>query len=247
MSDIKTEKISLDVSDGTQMGAYVSRPNDDKKHPGIMVIQEAFGVNHHIRDVADRFANLGYVAIAPEMFHRSAPGFERGYESFDPVLPHVKALTVPGIEADVRAAHNWLVNDSATKPDNLACIGYCLGGRAAYIANSALPLKAAISYYGGGIAEASLGDGGKIPGILDRVKDLNAPMLFFWGGLDNHIPPQQRRAVADALTEAGKSFVDVVFSKADHGFFCDERPSFNPQAASESWALVLAFLKNNMQ
>jgi carboxymethylenebutenolidase len=182
------------------------------------------------------------------MFHRTAPaGFEPGYDSFDPVLPHLFALTRPGIEADVRAAFDWLTRDPATLDENIACIGYCMGGRVAYLANSILPLRAAISYYGGGIAEAKLPGDNVIPGVLDRAKDLHGPMLFFWGGLDTHIPAESRRAVADALTGADKKFAEVVFSYADHAFFCDERPSFNPEAAEESWVLTRAFLKNNIR
>ncbi len=80
------------------------------------------------------------------------------------------------------------------------------------------------------------------PGLLGRIKDLKNPVLLFWGGKDQHITLEQRRAVADALTAAGKSYVNVEFSEADHGFFCDARASYNPVAASQAWPLTLAFL-----
>jgi carboxymethylenebutenolidase len=97
-----------------------------------------------------------------------------------------------------------------------------------------VPLAAAISYYGGGIA----------PALLDRATHLRGPHLFFWGGRDAGIPPEKRRAVADAVRDAGKRFVDVEFSDADHGFFNEELERGNPRAARESWALGRAFLEN---
>jgi carboxymethylenebutenolidase len=112
-----------------------------------------------------------------------------------------------------------------------------MGGRCATLASIALPLACGISYYGGGIAGSPF-----FPSLLDRVKDAQAPMLFFWGGQDHHIPVEQIQAVKQAFTDAGKSFVNVEFSFADHGFFCDARASYSPEAAAEAWPLTLAFL-----
>ena len=105
---IVKEKVELAVSDGTRMAAYVARPESGGPHPGLLVFQEAFGVNHHIRNVCDRFGAEGYVAIAPELFHRTAPGFEGNYADFDSVRPHVQAVTAENAELDVRAAYEWL-------------------------------------------------------------------------------------------------------------------------------------------
>jgi len=233
MASINTEKVSLQVGDGTSMNAYVAAPTDAAKAPGLMVFQEAFGVNAHIRDVTERFAKQGYVAIAPEMFHRTAgPGFEAAYNNFPAVMPHLQALTPDGITADARAAYDWLQKNPRVLPNATACVGYCMGGRCSYLANAALPLKAAISFYGGGIA----------PALLPRATSQNGPILFFWGVLDSHIPKDQVRAVIDAMQEAKKTYVNVEFSDADHGFFCDVRPSYNETAAKQAWELSLKFL-----
>ena len=112
-----------------------------------------------------------------------------------------------------------------------------MGGRAAVLAAITLPLECAVSYYGGGIAPSQMN-----PGLLGRVKDLKAPVLLFWGGRDQHIPAEQRNAVTEALRAAGKSYVNVEFSEADHGFYCDARPSYNAVAAKQAWPLTLAFL-----
>ncbi len=209
MGGIKNEDIMLQVADGTSMKGYVATPEGSGKFPAMLVFQEAFGVNAHIRDITDRFAAAGYFAIAPELFHRSGPSFEGKYDDFPAVMPHLQALTPEGMIHDARSAFDWLQAHPRVLPNRTSCIGFCMGGRASFLANSALPLKAAISFYGGGIA----------PALLPRVADQHAPLLFCWGGLDKHIPPEQIRSVTDALRQANKSFVNVEFSDADHGFF----------------------------
>jgi carboxymethylenebutenolidase len=231
-----TEYVTLSVSDGTSMRAYVARPTAAPK-AALIVFQEAFGVNPHIRDLAERFAREGYLAVAPELFHRTAPGLEAGYTDFNAVMPHMQALTDPGLEADIRATWDWLKNSSGSPALSISAVGYCMGGRCACHAAILLPIACGISYYGGGIANSPF-----FPGLTDRLKDLQAPMLFFWGGLDQHIGPDQVQAVNNALREAKKPYVNVEFSFADHGFFCDARPSYNAEAAAEAWALTLAFL-----
>jgi carboxymethylenebutenolidase len=220
--------IELAADDGTSLRAFVAHPVG-RATRGLLLFQEAFGVNAHIRDVAERFAAEGFLAIAPELFHRTAPGFDCAYSDFGKAMPHLEAITEAGLDADVRAAYAWLnANGVAAR---IAAVGYCLGGRVSFVADSALPLEAAVSYYGG-----------RIPTVIHRAPRLSGPMLFLWGGRDHHIPEEQRHAVIKSVGDAGKVFVDVVFSHADHGFFCDARPSFDPQAAAQAWSLTLAFL-----
>jgi carboxymethylenebutenolidase len=238
MAEIRSDWVTLQVGDGTTMRAYVARPLADRPRAGLLVFQEAFGVNAHIRDIAERLAREGYYALAPELFHRTAAGFEGAYNNFEAVMPHVRALKEQDLEADVRAAYAWLRENLGGAETPLACIGFCLGGRVSFLTNSLLPVKAAVSFYGGGIAPSPMG-----PGLLGRVGELQAPQLLFWGGLDKHIGPEQAQAVAEALRKAGKPYVNVEFSDADHGFFCDARASYNPAAARQAWALTHAFLK----
>src|SRR3989344_620768 len=200
----------LTVSDGTQMGAYVARTASSAAH-GIIVLQEAFGVNDYIRRMTDRFAAQGYLAIAPELFHRTAPGFEADYETREAAGPE-------GSRGSVAEA-----------------IGFCMGGRAAYLANSALPLAASVSFYGGGIAT-----------LLDRAAALHGPQLLVWGGADAHIPPEQTRAIADALAVAGKPYVEATWSEAGHGFACDARSSYHAPSAHQALALADAFFVENL-
>jgi carboxymethylenebutenolidase len=231
--EIVNEKVELTVADGTRMAAYVARPKDDGPHPGLLLFQEAFGVNHHIRDVTERFAAEGYVAIAPELFHRTAPpGFEVSYTDFAAVMPHYQAVTTETAEADIRSAYEWL--RSSAKASEISSVGFCMGGWVSFIANSTVTLRAAVSFYGGGIA----------PGLLGRAAKLQAPSLFIWGGMDKHITPEHRRAVTDALSTEKKIYVNAEFSRAGHGFFCDERAAYEPHSARQAWALTMEFLRS---
>src|SRR5262245_3071876 len=168
------------------------------------------------------------MVISTELLHRTAPGFECAYTDFSLAAPHLQAITEQGLDADVRAAFGWLEREGAG--GNAAAVGYCLGGRVAFVANSAVPLKAAASYYGG-----------RIPPLLGRAARLSGPMLFFWGGADHHIPETERQAVVQSVRDASKPFIDVTFSDADHGFFNDARTSYHSAAAAQAWALTIAF------
>lgn len=235
--EIRSEYVQLSVNDGSTMRAWTARPKEEGSFAGLLVLQEAFGVNAHIRDVAGRFAREGYVTLAPELFHRTGPGFEGQYDNFAGVMPHTKALNDASMAADLRAAHDWL--RGAVGPNTPICaIGYCMGGRAAFLAALTVPLAGAISYYGGGIAPNATN-----PGLLGRAGGLQAPLLFFWGGRDRHITAEHVQAVTGALRAAGKNFVNVEISNADHGFFCDARASYSPAAAALAWPLTLAFLQ----
>jgi carboxymethylenebutenolidase len=223
--------VTVPVEGANEMRMFVARPGGAGPHRAIIVMQEAFGVNPHIRDVTTRFAGEGFLAVAPELFHRTGSGVEGRYDAFAEMKPHFSALTTDGILADAKAAYRWVVSQPNVDAARVASVGYCLGGRAAFLANSLLPLAAGVSYYAGGM-----------PSVIDRVEGVHGPHTFFWGGRDTHITPEQKQAVVDGFTRAGKAFTNVEFSQADHGFFCDQRSAYEPHAAREAWALTLAFL-----
>lgn len=240
--EITTETVTLSASDGTTLPAYVARPASAGPHPAILVFQEAFGVNAHIRDVTERFARAGYTAIAPALYHRTDAQFEGFYTDFGPAMAHLSALTDAGQTADIQAAYDWLTSSDGGAATAVASTGYCVGGRTSFLADTLLPLRASVSYYGGGIAPSE-----GSPGLLDKADALHAPILLFWGGKDAHIGMDGSRAVEDALRAAKKPYTQVMFSEADHGFFCDVRASYNPEAARQAWALTLEFLATSMK
>ena len=235
---ISTEFVTLAVGDGTSMRAYVARP-EGSPHAGILVFQEIFGINEHIRDLTERFAREGYLAVAPELFHRTGPGFESGYTDMAPGRTHAQAATDEGLTADITAAHDWIRAAGPQLP--IAAIGYCMGGRVATLASMVAPLACSVAYYGGGIAPHPFY---KV-NLMDRFGTVRCPILFCWGGLDGFIKPEHVHMVTEGMRAANKTFVSAEFSDADHGFFCDARASYNANAASEAWALTLAFLANH--
>ncbi len=220
------------------MRLFVVEPdNHSAPAPAIIVLQEAFGVNKHIQEVTSRIAALGYLAVAPELFHRTAPGFEGDYQDLSESMPHIQALTNVRIEEDLQSVYHWLKTNELANSETMAAIGFCLGGKAAFIANAVLPLKAAISFYGSGI-----------PLLLEAyAQKQQAPLLLFWGGKDKHIDAEKRAAIRNTLHEAEKSFTHVEFSEAGHGFFCEERVAYDAHAAHESWAMLAVFLKNYLE
>ena len=228
--------IELEAGDGTRMRAWLARPEGRAKAPGLLVFQEIFGVNEHIQEVCEKFAAEGFVALAPEVYHRTAPERTFAYGDIAGAREHMAQMTLEGLEADARAAADWFQQDRQTAGTAMGAIGYCMGGRLAFLANTMLPLACAASYYGG-----------QIPAHLDRVPKLHGPHLFCWGGLDPAITWEQRPLVIEALRAAKKPFLDFVISDAHHGFNCDLRPEvYSGAAARQARGLTLAFLHEHL-
>jgi carboxymethylenebutenolidase len=233
---IESEWTTLKVND-LEMDLFISKPKLAKIVPALIILQEAFGVNGHIQEVTKRFAREGYYTVAPDLFHCSAGArFLASYENLESAMPHLKAMTLESLTADLKAVFHFLQGLNEVNSALIGSVGFCMGGRASFFTNSILPLKAAISFYGGNI----------VPDLLSLAAKQHAPLLLFWGGQDTYIPKVDRRKLNDVLHQAGKNFVEVEFSQTNHGFFCDERKSFNSQAAMQSWQLTLAFLKSHL-
>ena len=231
------ETIQLDTQDGP-MQAYAARSAAGRADKGIIVVQEAFGITEHIRHVAERFAGEGYLALAPELFHRTAEAgkvFDTSAYQSGELKPHFEAITPEGLLSDVGAARAWLIAQGVPEA-KIAIIGFCLGGRTAFLADCAYPLAAAVSFYGGGIDQ-----------MLDKIPQLHAPIYFFWGGQDKSITPEKRQAVIDAMGASSKPFEYKVFESADHAFMRDIDPThYDAAAAEEAWARVDSFLAQHL-
>lgn len=235
LAEVATERVALRVDDGTTMRADVVRPASGAHGgPGIVIFQDAYGVNDQLRGIAARFAALGCTAIAPELYHRTGEGIVGAYDApDDPLRRRCKDdITTDGLLADARAAYDWL-RTAGAPPERIAALGFCMGGRVVFLANAHLPLAAAISFYGGGIA----------PGLLPLAPRQHAELLMFWGGRDRHIPVAQRRAVEDALTAAEKPHAQAIFAQAGHGFFGPTQATYDPGASGQAWALASEFLR----
>lgn len=233
---INHEFNTVKVSDGTEIDLYTAVPEGEELFPAIIVLQEAFGVNHHIRNIAERLCAEGYAVVAPDLFHRTARRLEIDYTDSSTYMSHMKALTAEGLTADLEAAYDWLAHLDKVNQERLGSIGFCLGGRVSFLANTILPLSAGVSYYGGGLNQ-----------LADKASDLKSPHLFYWGGLDQHIPKESVDTIINAVAAAGKDYTNVTISYADHGFNCDERASYHPLAAKEAWTHTLSFLENRLK
>lgn len=227
---------TVEVSDGTSMELYVAFPEKGTNHPVIIVIQEAFGVNSHIRNICERLCKEGYAVVSPDLYHRTAHLFEGSYTDFPSIAPHYQAITIENLKADLQASYHWVTTQENVNNEKVACIGFCLGGRVAFIANTFLPLAAGLSYYGGGLDL-----------LTEEAPNLIADHAFYWGGKDAHITPDKVQKVIDAVRDAGKNYSSMLISYADHGFNCDERASYHPLAAKEAWSHSLSFLANRLK
>jgi carboxymethylenebutenolidase len=221
------QEIKLTASDNFQLGGYRADPATAPKG-AIVVIQEIFGVNHHIRAVCDRLASEGYVAIAPAIFDRIEPNFQSGYspEELPTAFRFVANPDIPAMLRDTQAAI-----DDAKKIGPVGIIGFCLGGTIAFAAATQLSgLSAAVGYYGGMIAA-----------FADQKPKV--PTQLHFGEKDDHIP------LSDVETiKAKRPEVEVhVYPNAQHGFHCDERASYDKTSADIAWPRSLAFFAKHLK
>ena len=220
--------------------AYLARPAGDGPFPTVIVFFEAFGLNGHIKDVARRLAREGYVAIAPDLYHRIPGPRSAEYSNLEAAFALAATLKDEEAIGDTRAVLEYLGSRPDVQQECIGTIGFCLGGRLAFLAACQFPetIKAAAPFYGGAIASRKpFGEPGTPP--LEFADRIRGRLRLFYGGLDAHIPREQVRAIASRLEELGKDAQVVVYPNADHGFFCDQRPSYNPDAARDAWARTL--------
>lgn len=221
------QDIKLKASDGFELGAYRVEPTSAPKG-AVVVIQEIFGVNHHIRSVCDRLAREGYVAIAPSIFDRITPNFQSGY-SPDEVAEARKFVANPDFAAMLRDSQAAI---DAVKPVGpVGIIGFCLGGSIAYAAATKLSgLSAAIGYYGGA--------------IIRFADDKPAvPTQLHFGEKDAGIPLSDVETIKSKRPE-----VEVfIYPGAQHGFHCDERASYDRASADVAWPRSMEFFAKHLQ
>jgi carboxymethylenebutenolidase len=206
----------------------------------VIVVQEAFGVNDHIKEVADRFAAEGYRAVAPHFFHRSGDPVI-GYDDFETAKGHIAQLTWDGIAEDLATAYGHL-HDDGFDDERIAVVGFCMGGTVAFIAGYERRLGAAVTFYGSGITEGRFG----APAMKDVAAELKTPWLGLFGDQDAGIPvesvEQLRAAVADAPVDA-----EIVrYPEAGHGFHCDARAAYHETSARDAWSRALAWLDDHL-
>jgi len=235
--NVRGEMVQIGASDGA-MSAYVSRPEGSGPFPGVLVIIEAFGLNQHIKGVADRIAREGYVALAPDLYYRSPDGVA-AYDDLPKALQLMGALSDAKIVADVGAALAWLKDQPGVRKERVGITGFCMGGRTSFLAACHLPVQAAAPFYGGGIGRSFQTSERTPHPPIDDAAGIQCPMVLFYGDKDAFIPLDEVELVKSRLQQLGKQAEVVLYPGADHGFFCEERPSYHAPAAQDSWKRLL--------
>lgn len=231
-------------SPGGAMRAHRAAPPDGEPAPAVIVLQEAFGVDEHIRSVCRRLAREGYLAVAPELYHREGHGVTLGYGDFSLVRPHLARLDNADVEQDLKATLAALRADPAADAARVAALGFCAGGFAAFLAACRTDVAAAVSFYGGGIVRER--PGLRLTPLLGEAEGIRCPVLAFFGEDDASIPASDVAAVGEKLRALGKPFEIVSYPGAGHGFFNDARPAYRASAAVDAWHRTLDFLARHL-
>jgi carboxymethylenebutenolidase len=218
--------VKLQATDGHELDAYVAEPQG-KPRGGLVVVQEIFGVNQHIRSMADRFAQEGFYTVAPALFDRVERNVELGYEGegMKKGIALVQKLNIDNAVMDVDAGLQYAGKETGKAA---GVVGYCYGGTLAWLSATRLAPAAAVGYYGGHIA----GFAGENPRV---------PVMLHFGRRDDHIPQADVAKVQAAHPE-----VEIYWYDAGHGFNCDMRASYNEKASKEAMARTLEFFHRHL-
>lgn len=232
--NVTSQWIEIESDDGQRFDGYLALPRAGRG-PGVLIVQEIFGVNGHIRSVAEQYALAGYVALAPDMFWRSERRVELGYEGADrdKGLSLLKSTDIDRTVADLGAAVRAMkARKEVTGP--VAAVGYCVGGRLAYLMAAQGMIDAAVAYYGGGIQN-----------LLDRADKIDAPILFHFGDQDGSIPMDAVNRIQTRF--AGKPNAELhVYPGAGHGFNCTDRASYDQRASALALGRTMTFLATRL-
>lgn len=245
VSDLQTDDIKIDAGD-VQVDAYLAQPSTDGTYPGVIVIQEVFGVNDHIKDVTRRIANEGYIAVAPAIYQRQAPGFAVGYSDQELAegRKYKEQTKASELLNDIQASLNYLKSLPNSRGDRFGCIGFCFGGHVAYLAATLPEIQATASFYGAGIATNTPGGGEP---TITRTKDIKGTLYAFFGKEDPLIPLDQVDQIEAELKKQNIPHRIFRYDGAEHGFFCDQRASYQPAAAQDAWERVKGLFQETLK
>ena len=237
IAKIGTEQIKIPNQD-LAIDAYLAQPQDSGSYPAVIVIQEIFGVNDHIKDVTERIAQQGYIAVAPAIYQRQAPGFAVGYTPEDITLgrQHKEQTKAQELLSDIQAAIDYLYQLPQVKTTGVGTVGFCFGGHVVYLAATLNDVRATASFYGAQIVNWCPGEDEP---TIKRTKDIDGTIYTFFGTADSLIPNEQVDQIATELATQQIEHRVFRYEGADHGFFCDRRKSYNPDAAKDAWQKML--------
>lgn len=203
----------------------------------VIVVQEAFGVDAHIEEVSARFAQAGWLAVAPHLFYRSGGG-TISYDDRDGMFANLAPLSDTGTLDDIDATIAY-IHGRGIPTERIALVGFCLGGRVAFLIAGHRPLGATVGFYGGGIVH---GRSETRPSLLDLAPGLQSPWLGVFGGLDDSIPAEELDVLEQALAASPVATEVVRYPDAGHAFLNDHKSSYAAEASADAWDRTLSWL-----
>ena len=227
------------VLERVPMKFFEAKPQGEAKG-AVIVIQEAFGITDHIKTICHRLAAEGYLAVAPHLFHRTGDPVI-GYDKMQDVMPHISKLNRADIEVDLKATLGHL-SVAGFSGKQVAIIGFCMGGTIAFHAGVEWELGAAITFYGGGIAQSRFG----LHAMAEHAPSLKTPWLGEFGDLDQSIPVAEVKQLAAAVAQASVDTAVDRYPEADHGFHCNDRSSYHEASSKVAWARTIQFLNEHV-
>ena len=229
-TDIQTRMVEFPVESGTGM-AYEARPSGTGSYPGVLVIQEWWGLNEHIKDITRRLAGEGFVALAPDLYGGKVTSDPQQASAWMAELDREAVIRM------LLAALGFLQEKEPTYAEHVGVIGFCMGGGYALLLACRTPaIKATIPFYG------------DHPDPIDQVKNIQCPVLFFGGGKDSWINAAKTEKLKDAFQQYGVNGEVRIYPDADHAFFNDTRPEvYNAPAAQEAWTRALGLFSRTLK
>ncbi len=224
------ENVTFPVNGDSARG-YLAQPDGDGPFPAVVVIQEYWGLDAHIRSLAERFAGEGFIALAPDLYHGQVA------TEPDDARKLVMSMNMDVALSEIRAAMSYLTAMEPVEPKTVGIIGFCMGGRLTLATASTGDdrIGDVAAFYGGGVQPTP-----------EFVKGIAVPVLAVYGEEDQGIPAEQREALAAEMDRQEKTFDMVVYPGAQHAFMNDMRPAYNENAASDAWTRAVQWFHSNI-
>ncbi len=234
---IEETDVMVSTPDG-QMPAFLYKSTEGGQKPAVILLMEAFGLTPHIREVATRIANEGYVVLTPDLYYRELPNNKFEYSEVEQAMAMMYRLDFgKPVEADIRAAIAYVKSQPDVFPERVGVTGFCLGGGLTFLTACKFSneIAAAAPFYGMVLDE-----------WIEAMSNIAVPIYLFHGGIDPFIPLERVQQIESRFKELGKAYTLKVYHDADHGFFCNERSSYNRLAAEDSWHEFTQFFDKHL-
>lgn len=227
---MRTEMVSF-RSNGDKTDGYLAEPGDGKHHPGVVVIQEWWGLEPHVKDIVERVARAGYIAVAPDLYHGKVA------KEPDDAMKHMMALDMSHAVKEIAGAARYLAGRPDVEPKKVGVIGFCMGGRLALKFGESSELAGAIAAFYPGYYQPSVEDAAKI----------QAPTLIQFGADDESIPARAREQIENNLKTAGKTVQVHTYEGAGHAFLNDTHPTHRPEPARQAWEKAMDWFATHLK